>query len=176
MKKMKTLGAVICFVLLLISLSFLFYAGKELLSLPAVSDYTDEGVHTFYPKNAYPTQKEIHHPRTKHTTGRTSTQTVYKITYGAVDGSGYQWVVDSLISAEADRIVMEKKPVKRRVLTRKENSTYITIDGSETAESYITGIRKKDIAVINLSGAYLLIYGAIKLVLRQRKKWAKDNA
>lgn len=173
MKKIKTLAGIISFFLLLASLSFGFYAAKELLSLPTASDYTDEGVHTFIPRSAYPTQKETYHAR-RHTTKRVTTQTVYKITYRTTDGSGYTWVVDTLISSEADRIVKEKKAVDRRVLVTKDN-TYITIDAKETAESYIKSIRKKDIFVINLVGAYILIYGAVKLIMRQRKKWAEDT-
>ena len=174
MKKLKSFGHMVCFILLLLSVSNVFQSGKRLLTLPSASDYTDEGVHTFVPKSTYPTQKETRH-HGRHTTKRVTTQTVHKIVYAAIDGSGYQWIADTFVSSEANNIVKEKKPVERRVLFLHDGKTHFVIDGKETIDSYIQGMRKKDMQIFSLAGVYILIYGAIRFFFYQRRKWAEET-
>ncbi len=52
------------------------------------------------------------------------------------------------------------KPVEQRALVIFTDRSYVTMEPSQTAESYTTGRRQKYITALVLAGAYVLLYVA----------------
>lgn len=67
------------------------------------------------------------------------TKTVYVVCYQATGSPEYKYRYEAgSIESAAQRLLVDGKPIRRRVLTIPQKDTYITIDAAETIESYST--------------------------------------
>ncbi|HJC24660.1 MAG TPA: hypothetical protein H9761_13300 [Candidatus Eisenbergiella merdavium] len=154
---------------LVLSMAFLYVGVKGIVTVRPASSYEDMGVHTFYPYQALPTSVE------NTSTGRDKrlnpTKTVYVIDYKTLDGSGYQWHVNTGNSkSEANRILAAGESVERRVLSIKETGKYITVEAELTADTYVEGQKQRYFWMVGLSGGYLVLCLAGWVVVKQSQK------
>ena len=157
---------------LVLSMAFLYVGVKGIVTVRSASGYEDMGVHTFYPYQALPTSVE------NTSTGRDKrlnpTKTVYVIDYKTLDGSGYQWYVNTGNSkSEANRILAAGESVERRVLSIKETGKYITVGAELTADTYVEGQKQRYFWMVGLSGGYLVLCLAGWVIMKQSQK--KNN-
>lgn len=157
---------------LVLSMAFLYVGVKGIATVRPASGYEDMGVHTFYPYQALPTSVE------NTSTGRDKrlnpTKTVYVIDYKTLDGSGYQWYVNTGNSkSEANRILAAGESVERRVLSIKETGKYITVGAELTADTYVEGQKQRYFWMVGLSGGYLVLCLAGWVIMKQSQK--KNN-
>ncbi len=155
--------------LFIMALVFAAAALWQLCHLPDPGLYQDKGIYTFVPYQVLPIQVK------NNTTGRNKrmnpTKTVYKVYYRTKEYSGYEWSQEAPSKSAGVDIVAEKKPCQRRVLSRTDTGTYLTVDASQTAESYFLGLRRRCLLI---TGGCLL-YCAVSLILRIVFKKAKKR-
>ena len=168
MKNLRMVGTIGSLWLLLLAAVVIYVAGKQMLAIRPTGSYEDAGIHSFVAYRVLPSQV----PNTG-ATGRyrrmNPTRTVYKVHYLATDGSCYQWS-EQVMSREFGQDMVDAKAVtERRVLRIPADGTYITVAADQTAESYTAGLRQKYIRALALSGAYILLYLLVKIVLRVRR-------
>ncbi len=157
---------------LVLSMAFLYVGVKGIVTVRPASGYEDMGVHTFSPYQVLPVSVE------NTSTGRDKrlnpTKTVYVIDYKTLDGSGYQWHVNTGNSkSEANRILAAGESVERRVLSIKENGKYITVEAELMADTYVEGQKQRYFWMVGLSGGYLVLCLAGWVIVRQSQR--KDN-
>lgn len=173
MERFRRLAFTAGILLLVLSMAVFYISVRDFQKIRPASDYSDKGIHTFEPYQTYPT-------RIKNTAiGRQGrlhpTKTVYLIYYEATDGSGYQWEDRAEYREEAERIVSEKKPVQRRVLSIKKTKKYISIKEGLNAETYTAGLRRNSVLGIGISAAYMVFYGiGWTAVLRKRRSKERE--
>ena len=168
MKNLRMVGTIGSLWLLVLAAAVIFVAGKQMLAIRPAGSYEDAGVHSFLAYRVLPSQV----PNTG-ATGRyrrmNPTRTVYKVHYLATDGSGYQ-CSEQVISRDLGQdMVDDKLETERRVLRIPADGTYITVAADQTAESYTAGLRQKYVWASALSGAYILLYLLVKIVLLVRR-------
>lgn len=168
MKNLRMVGTIGSLWLLLLAAAVIYVAGKQMLAIRPTGSYEDAGIHSFVAYRVLPSQV----PNTG-ATGRyrrmNPTKTVYKVHYLAADGSGYQWS-EQVMSREFGQDMVDAKVVtERRVLRIPADGTYITVGADQTAESFTAGLRQKYVGALALSGAYILLYLLVKIVLRARR-------
>ncbi len=134
----------------------LYVGVTELSKIQPASAYEERGVHPFSSYKSFPTQ-------VKNTAGgrqqrMNPTKTVYLVCYRATDGSGYEWKDQVSSESAAEDRVAARESVERRVLSIKETGEYFTIDGGQTAESYVSGRRLRCLIMSGASTVYLVIY------------------
>lgn len=135
---------------------------RGLVTLRPAADYADEGVYTFVAKSAYPTSRKTT------TRGRTTTRTVYLLTYRAA-GTGYTYEEELSTQSLANRYVREKRAVERRVLSIPAERRYITVDpGYPDAESYVQSRRQRYVVVFAASAGCFA--AAAVVVIRRRRR------
>lgn len=170
MESVVRIGGVILFVL---AVSCLYAGVRGISQTRPASDYQDEGVHTFVPCEVHPMQVE------NHATGRLKrmnpTKTVYLVTYEATDGTGYEWKFEANSRQEGERIVAKAEQVERRVLSVRDDWRYITVEGDQTAEAYVSKQQSRYRNIIGASAACLVLFVAAGLVVWQKKRIASGG-
>ncbi len=150
-------------VLLFASLLTLAIAGWQLHTLPSADAYTDKGIYTFIPYEVLPIQVE------NNTSGRQKrmnpTKTVWQVFYRTVESSGYRWRENVASKRVGQDVIAQKQPVKRRVLSLTGEKSYITVPPELDAESYIDGLRRRYLRILNISAVYPILYLSIRLFL-----------
>lgn len=165
MEAVVRIGAVILFVL---SVSCLYVGVRGIAETRPASDYQDEGVHTFVPCEFHPTQ--VDNPATGRLGRMNPTKTVYLVTYEATDATGYKWKLEASSRQEAERIVANAAPVERRVLSVRDDWKYITVEGDQTAEAYVSKQQSRYRNMIGASAACLVVFVVAGLVVWQKKR------
>lgn len=160
----RLIGAIV-FVLAIV---FLYWGVKGITNIRPDSDYEDMGVHTFVPDRVLPVSVE------NTSTGRDKrlypTKTVYVVYYQALDGSGYQWKVETgNKKSDANQILYEGKSVKQRVLSIKDTKKYITVEDELTIDTYVKGQLHQYIWMVGLSIGYLIFCLVVWMVIKRRK-------
>lgn len=173
MKNLRMAATIGSLWLLLLAAAVIYVAGRQMLAIRSADSYEDVGVHSFVAYRVLPSQV----PNTG-ATGRyrrmNPMRTVYKVHYLAADGSGYQ-CSEQVLSRELGQDMVDAKAVtERRVLRIPAGGTYITVGTDQTAESYTAGLRQKYVWALALSGTYILMYLAVKIILRTR--WSRKAA
>lgn len=168
MKNVRIAGTIGSLWLLLLAAAVIYVAGKQMLAVRPADSYEDAGTHSFVAYRVLPSQV----PNTG-AAGRyrrmNPTRTVYEVHYLATDGSGYQWS-EQVASREFGQDMVDAKAVtERRVLRISADSTYITVEVDQTAESYTESQRRRYVRALALSGAYILLYLLVKIVLLVRR-------
>ncbi len=145
--------------LFIMALVFAAAALWQLFLLPDPALYRDEGVYTFVPYQVLPIQVK------NNATGRSRrmnpTKTVYKVYYRTEEYSGYEWSQKAPSKTAGADIVAEKKPCRRRVLSRADTGTYLTVDADQTAKTHFQSLRRRCLLI---TGGCLL-YCAVSLIL-----------
>lgn len=154
MRVFQKFGTTAAVMLLVTAAALLYVAASGLVRLRPAADYEDRGVKTFYPYQVLPVQ-EKNRTSYERDLRMNPYKTVYYVYYRADDGSGYQYQVKVSSKDDGQRVVKEKAPVSRRVLSSKSAKTYITTEPENDAKSYVAGQR----------GRYLLAGGAALLML-----------
>ena len=169
MEKVKSIGFVAGFMLLILAAVMIYLSAKGLFTIPSANSYQDNGTRTFEPYQVLPVQ--VRNTSSYSRDRRMNpTKTVYMVYYRATDGSGYQWT-DRVITRElGQETVKEGVPVTRRVLSIPSDRTYITVEPDQTAESYTAGLRQKYVLALALSAAYILVYLVIWGVILSKKR------
>ena len=168
MQKLKSIAAVIGVMLLILSATAACLSIRNLSGIRSADDYVDRGVHTFSPGQMLPVQV-----KNTGASGRdrrmNPTRTIYKVYYRATDGSGYQWSEQALTRELGQKIVDEGVIVARRVLDIPDGNTYVTVDPEQNAETYTTGLRRKNALLLGLSAGYMLLYLLLAAYLAKRR-------
>ena len=156
--------------LLVLALACLYVGAEGFLTIRPAAAYEDMGVHTFSPYQTYPTQ-------VKNTAGGRQgrlhpTKTVYLVYYRATDGSGYQWKDEVQYRNTAEKMVAAGECVERRVLSIRESGKYITVEGDQTAGSYVFHPQRRYGGMVLLSAAYLVVYGCVWVSLIRKRRAA----
>ena len=142
MKKLKSIISLVCVVLLILSAAAFSISVKQWSKILPASSYEDQGVRLFKPYNVLPVQ--VQNSGAIGRDRRTNpSKTVYMVYYQATDGSGYQWSDETLTQSMGQEIVNAGQTVERRVLRIPEEGTYITVEPSQTAESYTASLRER---------------------------------
>ncbi len=177
MRKQKSIRFMIFLSLFVLAAIAAYRSIQNLSALLPADSYKDEGVHTFSPYQVLPIQvKNTSTSRRGRRINRT--KTIYKIYYKATDGSGYQWSDETPAKTIGQKAVDAKATVRRRVLRIPANRTYITVEPGLTPESYTAGQKKKNLQILGISTAYILLYLPICLFLyiRRRKQRHASSA
>ena len=169
MEKVKSIGFVAGFMLLILAAVMIYLSAKGLFTIPSANSYQDNGTHTFEPYQVLPVQ--VRNTSSYSRDRRMNpTKTVYMVYYRATDGSGYQWTDRAITRELGQETVKEGVPVTRRVLSIPSDRTYITVEPDQTAESYTAGLRQKYVLALALSAAYILVYLVIWGVILSKKR------
>lgn len=157
---------------LVLSMAFLYVGVKGIATVRPASGYEDMGVHTFSPYRVLPVSVE------NTSTGRDKRlnpkKTVYVVYYQTLDGSSYQWQVDTGSSkSEANKILAAGESVERRVLSIRGTGKYITVGAELTADTYVEGQKQRYFWMAGLSGGYLVLCLAGWVIMRQSQR--KDS-
>lgn len=161
MKKLKSIISLVCVVLLILSVAAFSISVKQWSKILPASSYEDQGVRLFKPYNVLPVQ--VQNSGAIGRDRRTNpSKTVYMVYYRATDGSGYQWSDETLTQSMGQEIVNAGQTVERRVLRIPEEGTYITVEPSQTAESYTASLRER----YNLMCGFAVIYIFLYIVVR----------
>ena len=152
-------------ILMMVAVIILGLGIKNILTVLPASAYEDKGVHTFTPIEIYPVQK-----KNTSSYGRSRrmhpTTTVYKVRYEATDGSGYRCSFEAGSTETSAQLLAEEGDIERRVLYVRDESVTVTIDPSESAESYVAGQRKQYFLMIVIPS--LLIIASIAVFVFKR--------
>ena len=152
-------------ILLMVAVIILGLGIKNMLTVRPASAYEDKGVHTFTPVEIYPVQK-----KNTSSYGRSRrmnpTTTVYKVRYEATDGSGYRCSREAGSTETSAQLLAAEGDIERRVLYVRDESVTVTIDPSESAESYVAGQRKQYFLMIVIPS--LLIIASIAVFVFKR--------
>ena len=169
MEKVKSIGFVAGFMLLILAAVMIYLSAKGLFTIPSANSYQDNGTRTFEPYQVLPVQvrNSSSYSRDRR---MNPTKTVYMVYYRATDGSGYQWTDRAITRELGQETVKEGVPVTRRVLSIPSDRTYITVEPDQTAESYTAGLRQKYVLALALSAAYILVYLVIWGVILSKKR------
>ena len=169
MEKVKSIGFVAGFMLLILAAVMIYLSAKGLFTIPSANSYQDNGTRTFEPYQVLPVQ--VRNTSSYSRDRRMNpTKTVYMVYYRATDGSGYQWTDRAITRELGQETVKEGVPVTRRVLSIPSDRTYITVEPDQTAESYTAGLRQKCVLALALSAAYILVYLVIWGVILSKKR------
>lgn len=169
MEKVKSIGFVAGFMLLILAAVMIYLSAKGLFTIPSANSYQDNGTRTFEPYQVLPVQ--VRNTSSYSRDRRMNpTKTVYMVYYRATDGSGYQWTDRAITRELGQETVKEGVPVTRRVLSIPSDRTYITVEPDQTAESYTAGLRQKYVLALALSAAYILVYLVIWGVILSKKR------
>ena len=154
-------------ILMMVAVIILGLGIKNILTVLPASAYEDKGVHTFTPIEIYPVQK-----KNTSSYGRSRrmhpTTTVYKVRYEATDGSGYRCSFEAGSTETSAQLLAEEGDIERRVLYVRDESVTVTIDPSESAESYVAGQRKQYFLMIVIPS--LLIIASIAVFVFKRTR------
>jgi len=165
---LKTAGICLCGLsVLLMGYSFYFTMQER----PAEA-YEDKGIYTFKASTVHPTQKQVRTYSGNNRT-RTTTQTVYIVTYKTTEKSGYQWKEETSSEYIGKQWIREGKTTQRRVLSIKDTNTYITVEPKYTAESYVAHNRLRYTIMLLVGGLYVIGYGAYQLYRREKRRMAE---
>ncbi|MCI9457555.1 MAG: hypothetical protein HFE44_11365 [Oscillospiraceae bacterium] len=165
---LKTAGICLCGLsVLLMGYSFYFTMQER----PAEA-YEDKGIYTFKASTVHPTQKQVRTYAGNNRT-RTTTQTVYIVTYKTTEKSGYQWKEETSSEYIGKQWIREGKTTQRRVLSIKDTNTYITVEPKYTAESYVAHNRLRYTIMLLVGGLYVIGYGAYQLYRREKRRMAE---
>lgn len=165
---LKTAGICLCGLsVLMMGYSFYFTMQER----PAEA-YEDKGIYTFKASTVHPTQKQTRTYAGNNRT-RTTTQTVYIVTYKTTEKSGYQWKEETGSESVGKRWIREGKTTQRRVLSIKDTNTYITVEPKYTAESYVARNRLRYTIMLLVGGLYVIGYGAYQLYRREKRRMAE---
>ncbi|EJX00216.1 hypothetical protein EVA_11680 [gut metagenome] len=152
---------------LMLSIACLTLGVKGIATIRPVSDYKDMGVHTFSPYKVLP--HTVENRATGPDKRNNPTKTVYVVYYQALDGTGYQWKLETSNDKDyANQILAKGDSVDRRVLSIKENGKYMTVDAKLTADTYVEGQQKRYLWMAGLSSGYLVLCVALWLVMKRR--------
>ena len=168
-EKIRLYVNVLLLMFVILAVLSLFFSVRNMTEIRSVSAYEDQGVYTFVPVEVSPVQEE------NNASGRTRrnhpVKTVYVVSYQASDGSGYEYDYEAgSVDTIAQKIVEEGEPIERRVLSIPDEGTYITVEADETAETYVTGQRKRFVLISIVSVLYLVIWGMVNIILMKRRK------
>lgn len=170
MQKLKSIVFVAGIMLLILSAVMAYLSIEELSAMLPADSYKDRGIYTFTPY-------EVASEQVKNTSADSRdrrmhpTKTVYIVCYRDIGGSGYQWKERTITPEMGQAVVDAGVTVERRVLSIPDRGTYITLEPSQTAESYTTELRQKCINILCLSAVYILLYVAVwSLIYRKNRK------
>lgn len=170
MQKLKSIVFVAGVMLLILSAVMAYLSIEELFAMLPADSYKDRGIYTFTPY-------EVASEQVKNTSADSRdrrmhpTKTVYIVCYRDINGSGYQWKERTITPEMGQAVVDAGGTVERRVLSIPDRGTYITLEPSQTAESYTAGLRQKCINILCLSAVYILLYVAVwSLIYRKNRK------
>ena len=169
MKNLRMVGTIGSLWLLLLAVAVIFAAGRQMLAIRPADSYEDAGVHSFLAYRVLPSQM-LNTGAAGRYRRMNPTRTVYKVHYLATDGSGYQWSEQVMSREFGQDMVDAEAETERRVLRIPADGTYITVGADQTAESYTAGLRQKYVQALVPSGAYILLYLLVKIVL-----WVRRN-
>ena len=151
MAKLKSIIFVVGVMLLILAAAVGYLSIKYLTTILPADSYEDKGVYTFSPYQVLPVQVQ-----NTGASGRdrrmNPTKTAYMVYYQDISGSGYQWSEQALTRELGQKIVDAGTTVERRVLAIPADRSYVTMEPSQTAESYTTGRRQKYITALALAG------------------------
>ena len=157
--------------LLILAAAVGYLSIKYLTAILPADSYEDKGVYTFSPYQVLPVQVQ-----NTGASGRdrrmNPTKTAYMVYYQDTSGSGYQWTERAITRELGQEIVNAGTAVERRVLTIPADNSYITTEPDQTADSYTAGLQQKYIAILILSGSYILLYAVIFWLIWLRKRKA----
>ncbi len=170
MEKLKSIIFVAGVMLLILSATMGYISIKSLTAIPPAGSYEDKGVYTFSPYKVLPVQ--VQNTGSGRNSRMNPTKTVYMVYYQDVSGSGYQWTERAITRELGQEIVNAGTAVERRVLTIPADNSYITTEPDQTADSYTAGLQQKYIAILILSGSYILLYAVIFWLIWLRKRKA----
>ena len=72
----------------------------------------------------------------------------------------------------AEKMVAAGECVERRVLSIRESGKYITVEGDQTAGSYVFHQQRRYGGMVLLSAAYLVVYGCVWVSLIRKRRAA----
>jgi CHASE3 domain sensor protein len=157
MNRLKSMIFVIGVMLFTLAATSIYLSIQGIAAIIPEESYEDRGVHTFLAYQVLPTQVA-----NTGATGRSRrmnpTKTVYKVDYLDVSGSGYQWHEQVLSRDQGQDMVDAGRMVQRRVLSIRDEGTYITLEPEQDAQSYTEGLKQKYTYTLGMSAAYILIY------------------
>ncbi len=155
--------------LLALSIAALLIGGWRFSTVPPADAYIDAGVKDFIPYRVFPTQ-------VKNTSASSRerrmhpTKTVYKLTYRATDGSGYQWSIEVPAESIGEQRITEGKVEARRILKLPSQKTFVPAAPDETAQSYTAALQKRHILFMIPFALYIVIYIIVAVFLFFRKR------
>lgn len=166
MKKKLKVIRVIGIIGLVLSMVLLYLGVKGIANVRPASDYEDMGVHSFVPYRVLPITVE------NTSTGRDKRlnpiKTVYVVYYKTLDGTGYQWEVETGNSKnDASKVLIASESIERRVLSVKEIEKYMTVEAELTADSYVKGQKQYYIWMVGLSVGYLVFCLAVWVIVKR---------
>lgn len=154
--------------LFFLSIAVVLFGGWKFMDIPPAHAYVDAGVRDFIPTQVFPTQ-------VKNTSGSSRdrrmhpTKTVYKLTYRATDGSGYQWSTEVTAKSIGKQMLAEGKIESRRVLKLPQEKTFVPVQPNQDAQSYTKSLQKRHLLLIAPFAAYIVIYIIVSIFLFFRK-------
>ena len=157
MQNLKSIAFVVGVLLLILSVTIVFFSIKNLSDIHSADSYEDIGIYVFSPYKVLPVQVK-NTSANRRDRRMNPTKTVYMVYYQTTDGSGYQWSQQVLTRELGKKTVEEGVSITRRVLNIPNKHTYITVEPELTAESYASGLRQRYIIALCLSVGYILLY------------------
>lgn len=155
--------------LLILAAATLWTGWQNLSDIPPAEAYVDAGVKDFIPYRVYPTQVENttsnRRDRRMH-----PTKTVYKLSYLATDGSGYQWSTEVLSKSAGQKLITEGQVESRRILKLPSKRTFVPALPDETAQSYTAAQQKRYLFLVVPAAAYILLYIVVSLFFWMRRR------
>ena len=168
MSRIKSIRYILSILLLFVAAVSVYFSLYTLSTIRPVSDYKDMGVYTFIPNEVYP--KQVRNTATGRARRMHPTKTVYVVCYQATGSPEYKYRYEAgSIESAAQRLLVDGKPIRRRVLTIPQKDTYITIDAAETIESYSTKQKTTSFIVAGAASSYLLVWILASIVIHRKK-------
>lgn len=153
-KKFKVCLSIVAGTGLFVAGCCIYFCNQNLATIRPVSAYEDKGVCTFYPYEIASVQvkRGAFHTRVYNTE--------FQVRYKTREGISYRWRKDSESTKEQAQQIYDRGPVERRVLSIVAEKKYITVEPNQNAESYTNSLKSRNLRIMRVSAAYIVIYVA----------------
>jgi len=156
MFQFKNMATVIAVMLIVLAAAGSYVSAKDLMDLPA--GYIDHGSYMYTAHKYDRSSRQVRRRQGKRMV--TTTETIYLVRCKAPDAP-CTYTIQKSNETAAKKLINEPFQTQRRVLQEKGgNGAYITVDPSETAESYLRGRKLKDWLILAASLLYFMGFGA----------------
>lgn len=149
----------------------IYFGNQNLETIRPASAYEDKGVRTFYPYEIASVQ--VRNRSVGRLYRNSGYHTEYQVRYKTREGTRYRWREEGEPTKEQAQQIYDRGPVERRVLSIVAEKKYITVEPDQNAESYTDSLKSRNLWIMRISAAYIVIYIATWFFIWRNKRKKK---